>query len=76
VLIKSLKAQGHQIPTAKFGHGVTTKYKHDGVEFMIIGSYHPSQQNTFTGKLTRPMLDAVLRKATKFAGIDFQNTSL
>jgi uracil-DNA glycosylase family 4 len=69
VLIKSLKAQGHQIPRAKFGHGETIKYKHDGVDLLIIGSYHPSQQNTFTGKLTQPMLDAVLKKAAKFSGV-------
>jgi uracil-DNA glycosylase family 4 len=69
VLIKSLKSQGHVIPTAKFGHGATIKYSHDGVSYLIIGSYHPSQQNTFTGKLTKPMLDSVLKKAAKFAGI-------
>ena len=69
VLIKSLKAQGHVIPTTKFGHGSTIKYSHNGINYMIIGSYHPSQQNTFTGKLTKPMLDTVLKKAVKFAVI-------
>ena len=69
VLIKSLKSQGHKVPTSKFGHGVTLKYSHDGTNYLIIGSYHPSQQNTFTGKLTKPMLDSVLKKAAKFAGI-------
>ena len=69
VLIKSLKAQGHLIPTTKFGHGSTIKYSHNNIDYLIIGSYHPSQQNTFTGKLTKPMLDSVLKKAAKFAGI-------
>jgi uracil-DNA glycosylase family 4 len=69
VLIKSLKAQGHQIPATKFGHGATIKYSHEGTDFLIVGSYHPSQQNTFTGKLTKPMLDAVLKKAAKFSGV-------
>jgi uracil-DNA glycosylase family 4 len=69
VLIKSLKANGHKVPATKFGHGVTIKYSHNGTNYLIIGSYHPSQQNTFTGKLTKPMLDSVLKKAAKFAGI-------
>jgi uracil-DNA glycosylase family 4 len=69
VLVKSLKAQGHRVPAGKFGHGVSLKYEHEGNEYLIIGSYHPSQQNTFTGKLTKPMLDSVLKKAAKFSGV-------
>jgi uracil-DNA glycosylase family 4 len=69
VLIKGLKEQGHEIPATKFAHGATITYSHNGQNYLIIGSYHPSQQNTFTGKLTKPMLDSVLRKAASFAKI-------
>jgi uracil-DNA glycosylase len=46
-------------PRPRFGHGVEVEI--GGVR--VIGCYHPSQQNTFTGKLTQDMLDAVLRRA-------------
>ena len=69
VLIKALKDAGHKVPEGKFGHGATLKYIHEGNNYLILGCYHPSQQNTFTGKLTKPMLDSVLKKGAKFAGI-------
>jgi uracil-DNA glycosylase family 4 len=52
-------------PRPKFGHAVEARVG----PYILIGSYHPSQQNTFTGKLTRPMLVAVLARARELADL-------
>ena len=46
-------------PRPAFGHDVA----YEAAGFTVIGSYHPSRQNTNTGKLTPPMMDAVLGRA-------------
>ena len=50
-------------PKPKFGHGVVA----DGSPWPLLGCFHPSQQNTFTGKLTPPMMDGVFEQARALA---------
>ncbi len=52
-------------PRPRFGHGVETKVG----PYSLVASFHPSQQNTFTGRLTAAMLEAVLRRAQELAAV-------
>jgi uracil-DNA glycosylase family 4 len=52
-------------PRPRFGHGIEVPTGGS----VVLCSFHPSQQNTFTGKLTEPMLDAVFLRARSLAGL-------
>jgi uracil-DNA glycosylase len=66
-VLRALAALGHgSKPKPRFGHGTEAEVG----PLTIAGCFHPSQQNTFTGKLTPPMMDAVMARAAMLAGPD------
>jgi uracil-DNA glycosylase family 4 len=63
---------GYQVPRPRpaFGHGVQARVTGpDGAPLLLLGCYHPSQQNTFTGRITPGMADAVFRQAREAGGL-------
>ena len=63
--LRALRERGHAVPRPKprFGHGNEAEVG----PYALLGCFHPSQQNTFTGKLTESMMDAVLARARRLA---------
>jgi len=59
------KAAGWPVPSPKprFAHGSEATLQRAESEILLLGSYHPSQQNTFTGRLTLPMFHRVFYRA-------------
>ncbi len=65
--LRARAALGMPVPRPKprFGHGAALASE----RLALLGCYHPSQQNTFTGRLTESMMDDVLRAARERAGL-------
>ena len=63
--LRAMSGLGYRVrPRPAFGHAAEASVG----PYALLGCFHPSQQNTFTGKLTEPMLDAVFERAVDVAG--------
>lgn len=65
--LRAIRELGFRAPSRpRFGHLEEARIG----SYVLLGSYHPSQQNTFTGRLTPSMLDAVMTRARELADLD------
>jgi len=67
--LKALRDAGYVVPSPlpKFGHAREVELAGERGTVTLLGSYHPSQHNTFTGRLTPEMLDGVFLRAKELA---------
>jgi uracil-DNA glycosylase family 4 len=67
--LRALADAGYAVPRPrpKFGHGVELELSSGDHALTVLGCYHPSQHNTFTGRLTPAMIDAVFTRAQQVA---------
>ena len=64
--LRALSALGYRPargPRPRFGHGGEAQIG----PYVLLGCFHPSQQNTFTGRLTSPMMEAVFGRAVELS---------
>jgi uracil-DNA glycosylase family 4 len=66
-----LAGNGFEVPRPRpsFGHGTEARITGPGGALLLLGCYHPSQQNTFTGRVTPGMMDAVFLRAREAADL-------
>jgi len=70
--LRGLAAAAYDVPrpAPRFGHAVEVELPGPGgAGVTLLGCYHPSQHNTFTGRLTEEMLDSVFRRARELGGL-------
>ena len=70
-VLATLDEQGWDVPRPRprFGHGAEVRLHRGDASVVLLGCFHVSQQNTFTGRLTPEMLDAVLMRARALASV-------